>query len=91
MPPPKNRQEGRLPEGRLPVQLEEWSESTKFCAVRLQPPRITQNSLNPHHDRRLGVNPENSRNVQRMTQILHLSHIARANNAKFATFAANTR
>ena len=23
-PPPKNRQEGRLPEGRLPVQLEEW-------------------------------------------------------------------
>ena len=24
MPPPKNRQEGRLPEGRLPVQLEEW-------------------------------------------------------------------
>ena len=36
---------------------------------------------------RLGVNPENSRNVQRMTQILHLSHNARANNAKFATFA----
>ena len=23
-PPPKNRQKGRLPEGRLPVQLEEW-------------------------------------------------------------------
>ena len=36
---------------------------------------------------RLGVNRENSRNVQRMTQILHLSHNAPANNAKFATFA----
>ena len=36
---------------------------------------------------RLGVNRENSRNVQRMTQILHLSHNAPANNAIFATFA----
>ena len=36
---------------------------------------------------RLGVNRENSRNVQRMTQILHLLHNAPANNAKFATFA----
>ena len=36
---------------------------------------------------RLGVNPENSRMAQQMTQILHLSHNARANNAKFATFA----
>ena len=36
---------------------------------------------------RLGVNRENSRKVQRMTQILHLSHNAPANNAKFATFA----
>ena len=40
---------------------------------------------------RLGVNPENSRDVQRITQILHLSHSAGANNAKFATFAMNTR
>ena len=36
---------------------------------------------------RLGVNRENSRKVQRMTQILHLLHNAPANNAKFATFA----
>ena len=36
---------------------------------------------------RLGVNRENSRNVQRMMQILHLSHNAPANNVKFATFA----
>ena len=40
---------------------------------------------------RLGVNRKNSRNIQRMMQILHFSHNARANNAKFATFAANTR
>ena len=25
-----------------------WSESTRFCAVRPQLPRITRNSLNPH-------------------------------------------
>ena len=36
---------------------------------------------------RLGVNPENSRIAQQMTQILHLSHNAPANNAKFTTFA----
>ena len=35
----------------------------------------------------LGVNPENSRNIQRTMQVLHLSHNASANHAKFATFA----
>ena len=40
---------------------------------------------------RLGVSRENSTSMQQMTQILHLSHNAWANNVKFATFAMNTR
>ena len=48
--------------------LENWSESTRFCAVRPQLPRIMQNLLNPHPfapmTSKLGVNPGNSRNVQ---------------------------
>ena len=40
---------------------------------------------------KLGVNPENFRNVQRMTQVLHLSHNAPANHVKFATFANKTQ
>ena len=37
----------------------------------------------------LGVNPVNSRKIQRTTQILHLLHNASANHTKFATFANN--
>ena len=37
----------------------------------------------------LEVNPLNSRQIQRTTQILRLSHHTSANHAKFATFANN--
>ena len=40
---------------------------------------------------RLGMNPGNSRNVQQMMQVLHLSHNAPANNVKSATFANKTQ
>ena len=30
---------------------EKWSKSTGFRTVHLQPPRITRNSLNPHHNK----------------------------------------
>ena len=30
---------------------EKWSESTRFHAIRPQLPRITRNSLNPHHNK----------------------------------------
>ena len=39
----------------------------------------------------LGVNPENSRNIQRTMQVLRLSHNASADHAKFATFANKTQ
>ena len=75
--------------------LENWSESTRFHTVCPQLPRIMQNALNLHPSApmtsKLGVNPGNSRNVQRTTQVLRLSHNAPANNAKFATFANKTQ
>ena len=40
---------------------------------------------------KLGVNPENSRNVQQTTQVLCLSHNASANHVKLATFANKTQ
>ena len=74
---------------------ENWSESTRFRTVHPQLPRITQNSLNPHPfapmTSKLGLNPGNSRNVQRTTQVLRLLHNAPANNAKFTTFANETQ
>ena len=39
----------------------------------------------------LGVNAENSRNIQRTTQVLRLSHNASANHAKFVIFANKTQ
>ena len=75
--------------------LKNWSESTRFHAVCPQLLRIMQNLLNPHPSApmtsKLGVNPGNSRNVQRTMQVLRLSHNAPANNMKFATFANKTQ
>ena len=39
----------------------------------------------------LGVNPENSRNIQRTTQVMRLSHSISANHVKFVTFANKTQ
>ena len=53
---------------------ENWSESTRFCAVHPQLPRITRNLLNPHHDQQLR---SESRELQKHT----------ANDASSAPFA----
>ena len=51
------------------------------------PAKFTESTTNCSSN--LGVNPVNSRKIQRTTQILRHSHNTSANHAKFATFANN--